>query len=236
MTADKGKSVDWVKRFEQLQRRCTNEHLQTYYSRGVVSADTPMEEVPLVALDFETTGLNSELDDIVSIGLVPFSTQRIRCSRAAHWIVKPTCPLDEQSVVIHQITHSDILNAPDLTQILGELLQALAGKVAVVHYRHIEREFLFRALMRRIGEGIHFPVIDTMAVEQQVLRRNRGLLAKLLNQSPPSVRLPDCRQRYGLPAYQLHHATVDAMATAELLQAQLAHHYSPDVPVGQLWC
>ncbi len=75
-----------------------------------------------------------------------------------------------------------------------------------------------------------------MALEQEILGRHRGLMAKLMGQPLPSVRLPDCRQRYGLPAYQLHHATVDAMATAELLQAQLAHHYPPDMPIGQLWC
>ena len=228
--------MDWVSRFDQLSRRAGNEHLRNYYRRGVVSGDTPIEEVPLVALDFETTGLDSEGDDIVSIGLVPFNTRRIRCAEARHWIVKPLRPLAEQSVVIHQITHSDIHHAPDLADILQDVLAALSGSIAVVHYRHIEREFLHRALLQRIGEGIEFPLLDTMALEQEILGRHRGLMAKLMGQPLPSVRLPDCRQRYGLPAYQLHHATVDAMATAELLQAQLAHHYPPDMPIGQLWC
>ena len=236
MTLDKSRYIDWARQFEQLQQNSRNKHLGAYYQQGMVNADTPIEDVPLVALDFETTGLDSARDDIVSIGLVPFSTERIRCSQAEHWIVKPSRPLAEQSVVIHQITHSDILDAPDLIGILDDLLNALAGKVTVVHYRNIEREFLFQALMKRLGEGIRFPVIDTMALEQDRLRKNRGLVAKLLNQALPSLRLPDCRQRYGLPAYQLHHATIDAMATAELLQAQLAHHYTPEVPVGQLWC
>lgn len=236
MKPHENKAIEWVRHFKDLSQSSSNEHLQTYYSQGMVSGDTPMDTVPLVALDFETTGLNSKQDDIVSIGLVPFSIQRIRCSQTKHWIVKPNCPLEEESVVIHQITHSDILNAPDLTQVLRELLHAIAGKVVVVHYRHIERDFLTNALMQRIGEGIHFPVIDTMALEQHLLRGNRSLVAKLLNQALPSVRLPDCRQRYGLPTYQLHHATIDAIATAELLQAQLAHHFSSDVPVSQLWC
>ncbi len=236
MATEKGLPADWNKRFKQLQQSCRNEILRAYYQQGMVHADTPIENVPLVALDFETTGLDSGQDDIVSIGLVPLSYERIRCSQARHWIVKPSRPLAEQSVVIHQITHSDILNAPDLSEVLDDVLSALAGKVAVVHYRNIEREFLFQALMKRLGEGIQFPVIDTMALEQHILSGKRGLLAKLLNQALPSLRLPECRQRYGLPAYQLHHATIDALATAELLQAQLAHHYAPDVPVGQLWC
>lgn len=236
MAIDKNIPLDWAKEFEQLRQNSRNEFLRSFYKRGMVSGSTPIADTPLVALDFETTGLNSKRDDIVSIGLVPFSIHRIRCAEAQHWIVKPRQALDEQSIVIHQITHSDIDDAPDLNEILSELLDAIAGQVVVVHYRYIEREFLFQALMRRIGEGIRFPVIDTMSLEQEALQRKRGILARLLNQPLPSVRLPDCRKRYGLPPYQLHHATTDAIATAELLQAQLAYHYPPDAPVRQLWC
>jgi DNA polymerase-3 subunit epsilon len=38
-----------------------------------------------------------------------------------------------------------------------------------------------------------------------------------------------------LPLYQAHHALTDALATAELLQAQIATHYPADVTVGELW-
>ena len=49
------------------------------------------------------------------------------------------------------------------------------------------------------------------------------------------MRLADSRRRYNLPAYQAHHALSDALACAELLQAQIAHHYSPHTPLRQLW-
>lgn len=236
MAASKGKTVDWQREFERLLETSTNPHLQNFYRAGIVPPGTPIEETPLVALDFETTGLDSEKDEIVSIGLVPFDSKRIYCRHAKHWIVNPAQALTENSVVIHQITHSDIDEAPDLQSILDALLDALAGKIVVVHYRFIERDFLAKALMRRINEGINFPVIDTMALEQKVLEQKRGLVGKLLHQRMDSVRLPDCRQRYNLPVYQLHHAMIDALATAELLQAQLAHHYPPTVTIGELWC
>ena len=50
-----------------------------------------------------------------------------------------------------------------------------------------------------------------------------------------SLRLHPSRERYHLPPYQAHHALIDALATAELLQAQIARHYAPDTPVGVLW-
>lgn len=236
MAANRASTVDWPAQFKRLQESSQNAHLKNFYQAGVVEPQTPIDDVTMVALDFETTGLNSERDEIVSIGLIPFDTQRIYCRQAKHWIVNPARSLTDNSVVIHQITHSDVDQAPDLKSILDAVLDALAGKIVVVHYRAIEREFLAKALLRRIKEGIQFPVIDTMAIEQSVLEQRRGLLGKLLHQPLGSVRLPDCRQRYNLPVYQLHHAMIDALATAELLQAQLAHHYPPAVTVGELWC
>ena len=45
----------------------------------------------------------------------------------------------------------------------------------------------------------------------------------------------DSRLRYHLPHYPGHNALIDAIATAELLQAQIQHHFSPDTPVSDLW-
>ncbi len=225
----------WPEYFEQMSIECQDPWLHRYYAGGVISGDTAIINTPLVAMDFETTGMNAETDDIVSIGIVPFSLHRIFCRESAHWLVKPKQTLTEGSVVIHGITHSDINAAPDIGVIVESLLTAITGRILVVHYRHIEREFLSRALMDRLGEGIAFPVIDTMAIEHTVLRRQQGLVDRLLKRSPGKLRLGDCRERYGLPHYQAHHALTDALATAELFQAQVACHFSEDTPLGEFW-
>ncbi|MGR5470369.1 3'-5' exonuclease, partial [Vibrio astriarenae] len=106
------------------------------------------------------------------------------------------------------------------------VLDALAGKVVVVHYKNIERQFFNNALLNIIGEGIQFPVVDTLDIEYAIQRREcAGWLNKLKGKKPGSVRLGHARERYNLPAYQPHHALTDALATAELLQAQLQHHF-----------
>ncbi len=228
-------STDWQERFLSLQLQSRDLHLQHYYGEGMPEADTPLSAVPMVAMDFETTGLNPDQDDIISIGLVPFSLYRIYCRQAAQWLLKPHSTLAEDSVVIHGITHSDLSRAPDLAQVLEPLLRAIAGKVVVVHCRDIERPFLNNALLKRLGEGINFPVIDTMALERRALTARQGLMGKIFKKPLGSLRLADCRQRYSLPFYSPHHAQTDALATAELLQAQVAYHYRPDVPLGDLW-
>lgn len=228
---------DWPALFAQLAQSARDPRLVEFYRAGTVSADTPLERVPLLALDVETTGLDSRRDSIVSLGLVPFDLQRIRCREASYWVVKPTCELSSQSVTFHHITHSAVHDAPRLDVVLDELLESMAGKVMVVHYRHIERSFLDQAVHELLGEGLLFPLIDTMQLEARLHPRQRrpGWLRQLLGKPSVSIRLADSRLRYGLPLYQCHHALSDALATAELLQAQVARHYPPSTAVGNLW-
>lgn len=229
-------SPDWPTRFADLAYQTHSDRLRAFYEAGVVSGQTPIRDAPLVALDFETTGLDPRRHGILSIGLVPFSLQRIYCGQARHWLVNPKRPLEEESVTIHGITHSALDDAPDIVEVLSQVLDCLAGKLVVVHYRAIERGFFDAALRVRLNEGIEFPVIDTMHLEVLRHRTGRGRwLAWLKGGRQTSIRLADSRTRYGLPHYPPHHATVDALATAELLQAQVAHHYHPDTPVGELW-
>lgn len=228
---------DWPGRLAELATQAKDTRLQAFYQAGCAAADTPLTEVPMVALDFETTGVDPNSHSIVSVGLVPFNLQRIRCNSAAHWVVRPPLPLEQTSITIHGITHTDIHRAPDLDEILEEFLAALAGRVVVVHHRGIERPFLDVAMRWRLGEGIEFPVIDTMAIEAHLHpRKPPGFWSRLRGRrQPASIRLGDSRARYGLPHYPPHHALTDALASAELLQAQVQHHFSPQAPVSSLW-
>ena len=227
----------WKQYYSEQSKLCKDLRLRTFFDAGVVDPQTPINEVPFVALDFETTGLNPQEHGIVSAGMVPFTLSRIRCRKASHFIMKPRQTLLSESITIHGITHSDVQSAPDLDDILHELLPKLAKRVVVVHYRQIERDFLNLALLTRIQEELFFPVIDTMVLEEKILRKQRGVISSLLGRrSTSSLRLPDIRERYGLPRYHLHHAMTDALATAELLQAQIAYYFDEKTPISKLWC
>lgn len=227
---------DWSQRFAELAASSQDERLRAYYAAGCIAADTPLADVPLVALDVETTGLDPHQHAIVSLGLVPMDLQRIRCAEARYWVVKPTRELSAESVTFHHITHSDIRHAPRLAHVLDELLEALAGKVVVAHYRNIERNFLDQALRQHLGEGLLFPIIDTMELEARVHpKRSISWWDRLRGRKRISIRLADSRLRYGLPLYSAHHALTDALACGELLQAQVATHYPAHTPVGAVW-
>lgn len=234
--ADNASANDWETYFQRQAAHCKDAELKAFYSAVLPDADTPLHEVEFVALDFETTGLNVQRNRIVSIGTVPFSMSRIRPAEGHYWVVDPSATLSKRSVEIHHITDSEVASAPPLDDVLPQLLDALTGKIAVVHYRQIERPFLDAAVFVLRGEHCLFPLIDTMAIEARWARQ--GLLANMkrtLGLREDSIRLADSRRRYGLPDYTAHHAKVDAMATAELFVAQLARHYSEDTRLGELW-
>ncbi len=227
--------VDWKVVLNARERQARNRSLRDFYSGCLEMLSGTLAQTPFVALDFETTGLDPNGDEIISIGAVPFDLERIRVREGRQWLVSPQRRLNGDSVAIHGITHAAIDGAPDIGPVLQELLAALSGRIIVVHYHPIERQFFNTAFRQRTGEEIFFPVIDTMTIENSLRRQPlASILRRLRGHKPLSVRLGQSRQRYGLPDYQAHHALTDALATAELFQAQVAHHYSPGTRLAEL--
>ncbi|QFI37178.1 3'-5' exonuclease [Moritella marina ATCC 15381] len=229
--------LNWSAFYKVKVEQSKDERLKSFYRVGMYNDETKLSDIDFVALDFETTGLDSEQNSIISIGLIPFNLNRIFCRQAQHWYIEPEDKLKENSVIIHGITHADLKGAPDLLHILEPVLEALAGKVVVVHYRRIERDFFDNHLRSLINEGIIFPVIDTMQLEADLQDSQKKGFFSLFKpkKRQESIRLGNSRARYNLPAYPPHDALTDAIATAELLQAQIHYHFSADTPIKKLW-
>lgn len=229
-------AINWRDFIARQAQAVREPRIKAFYQSQMFDPQMLLEEVPLVAMDFETTGLDADEHEIISIGLVPFTLQRIYLRQTQEWFVRPRKSLTHDSVTIHRITHSQIQSAPDFSEVIGPLLEALSGRIAVVHFKYIERDFLYNAVKQRIGEQLMFPVIDTMELEDRCHRQAiTTRLKQMIRGRKESVRLADSRDRYGLPRYQLHSAHIDALATAELLQAQIYHHFDSDVRLGDIW-
>lgn len=227
---------DWRHWLRKQADHAPTDALRAFYEQFPADPDQPIGTVPLIAIDLETSGLDPRRHGILSVGIVPFTLAGIPIGQRDHWILRPPRGFSGDSVAYHHITHSDVEQAPDFEAIMPALLGRMTGRLPVVHYHPIERRFLDRAVHQRTGHAFRFPLIDTMALEARRHRRPWRLrLRRLLGRSAESIRLNDSRQRYGLPLYEGHQAVVDAMATAELLQAQVQHHYSNSTRVGDLW-
>lgn len=231
-----GSNINWPEFVAQQAQRVSDPRIKAFYQAQLCDAGVLLSDVPFVAMDFETTGLDADANEIISIGLVPFTLRRISLRQTKEWFVRPLKTLTHSSVTIHRITHSQLQSAPDFDEVLGPLLQAIAGRVVVVHYKYIERDFLYNAVKRLTGEDLMFPVVDTMELEDRYHRQALATRVKqFIRGRKESVRLADCRERYALPRYQLHSAHIDALATAELFQAQVHHHLSESTRLGEVW-
>lgn len=223
---------DWSA-FQQEMCSVTDGDLQSFYTQGFEYLSRPLQDIELVSMDIETTGLNAGTDRIVSVGLVHFDLRRIVLGSSKHWLVDPG-ELTDSSVVVHGITHSDVSSAPNIEQVLPKVLKELAGRLVVVHYRGMEREFFRRLGFDLWHQPLLFPVLDTFAIECSHVSREQSVVRKLLRSPLPSLRLPDVRQRYHLPDYENHNALIDAIATAEVFQAMVQKQGLSDKPLGDL--
>lgn len=209
---------------KHLLKKAPEGPLRDYLSVPIPALDSPISEAPLLALDFETTGLNPKVDHILSAGYVGVEHYEIVLGTSHHAIVDTECELKEENVIIHQITDDHKAQGQSLEDTVSDLLQALAGKVMLVHFAHIERSFLNDACMKLYGMAPVYPIIDTFILAK------RRLDMKSAGYDPSALRLSNLRESAELPRYSAHNALTDALATAELLFAEIAMMNHKDAP------
>lgn len=188
---------------------------------------TPMSQVPILAVDFETTGLDAVQDKLLSVGCVELSDHQIKLGSSYHQIISSKGRLKADNVTIHQITDDQKDQGQPLAEVIEALLKRLAGKVMLVHFARIEKQFLRQACLELYGMVPPLPIIDTLAVAK------RRLDKKDIAYDPSELRLSALRAKYGFPEHYAHNALNDAIATAELLLAQL-NERGKNIPLQQL--
>jgi len=201
-------SSDQIRR--KLLKQANHEVMQKYFSEPFPNPKLPWDTTEIVSLDFETTGLDSTSDQILSYGKVNIRRGLIRLGTVRHQLIQAEKDIPESSAVIHHITDDQASGGISLQQAIPELLQLLAGKVMLVHFNQIEQGFLNAACQKFYGSPFLIPIIDTLALAQRVLsHRNHAI-------EPHRLRLFNLRDDFKLPNYKAHNALLDSLTTAEL--------------------
>ena len=206
-------------RLARARRACNLPLQQRLLEQPLPERGTRIADLEMVALDFETTGLDAQRDQVIAAGWVLIRGDRILMASAREIRVRHD---DEQGVgqsaTIHGILDSDLDDAEDAAALVEQLLPELAGRPVVAHAAAIERGFLATLLRRMGGVPLPNPFIDTMALERRLLDAAGSGVRELHG----DLTLDACRARRGLPDHQRHSAGADAVAAAELLLAQIA--------------
>lgn len=207
--------VGYEAKRKRLLKKAPDGALKEFLSVPFPALETPMNELPILAVDFETTGLDAKTDKLLSIGFVKIEHEQIKLNSCYHQIIKANTRLEESNVIIHQITDAQKEQGQPLRIVVEQLLKALAGKVMLVHFARIERQFLQQACLELYGLAPDFPIIDTLVIAKRQLDKRD------VSYDPSELRLSRLRHNYQLPDHHGHDALNDAIATAELLLAQV---------------
>jgi DNA polymerase-3 subunit epsilon len=205
--------------------------MHDYLSAPFPEKSAAIRDIEIVAMDFETTGLDPDKDSILSVGLVTISDLGIRLASSWHQIICINCEIPESSAVIHGITDDEATQGQPLETVIAELLPRLAGKVLLVHHKAMEQNFLTAACQRLYQCDFIAPIIDTEILARRSKQRREETLQR------GDLRLFNLREQYRLPRYSAHNAYYDALATAELFLAMAAEYCGDnDCTLGDFLC
>ncbi|MBU2880647.1 DNA polymerase III subunit epsilon [Psychrosphaera sp. B3R10] len=212
-------------------RRVPEGALKEYLSVPFPDKNATISELTLLSVDFETTGLNAMTHQLLSIGSIEIDGGKIKLASSCHNIIKTKGKLEANNVVVHQITDSEKEQGIELKTAVDQLLLALAGKVMLVHYAKIERQFLRQVCFELYGVRPPLMMIDTLLLAKKRLDIGGQ------HYDPSIFRLESLRQSFQLPSYHAHNALNDAIATSELFLAEI-NKYKQGVKtkIRQLLC
>ncbi|WP_085716481.1 PolC-type DNA polymerase III [Pseudomonas sp. B28(2017)] len=184
-------------------------HLQHRLERLSTAADLAqcsLREQRWVVLDLETTGLNLNKDRVLSIGAVVIEDGAIDFRQQFERTLQyPQVKLGP-SVLIHGIGPSAIAAGSDPAEALLDLMEYLGDSPVLAFHAPFDQYMLGRALKDHLGLKLQHPFLDVADIAPllcpQAHIREAGL--------------DDWIDWFKLEVFERHHASADALATAEL--------------------
>ncbi|TMK60587.1 MAG: 3'-5' exonuclease [Actinobacteria bacterium] len=163
----------------------------------------------LVALDFETTGLDLDRDEVISFGLIPIRDGRIALSGQVYQEVAPEADPSHSSIRVHHLRAQDLAIAPAMHDVTDAFRAELDGRFALAWAAEVEIAFLRKVF----GGGKRAWRRRTIDVRTLIMAVER-----LQGEGGPAgyYALTAAATRFGVPVEQAHHALDDAFMTAEL--------------------
>jgi len=165
---------------------------------------------PLAFIDLETTGINITNDRILEIGIVKVLTDGTR--QVKRKLINPTIPIPKGATDIHGITDEMVKDAPTFKQVANEVKQFIDGcDLGGYNSNRFDLPLLIEEFSRA---GINFSIegkkmVDVQKIFHQMEQRTLSAAYKFY-----------CNKTLE----GAHGAEADAMATCEVLEAQIERY------------
>ena len=169
-------------------------------------SETPMRTQRWVVVDLETTGLNLNRDQVLSIGAVVIEDGAIDFSQGfERTLLRPDTPLSP-SMLLHELGPAAIAAGSDPVDALLDFMDFVGDSPVLAFHAPFDQHMLARALKDSLGYRLQHPFLDVAALAPmlcpQVNLREAGL-DQWIN-------------HFNLQVEDRHNASADALATAEL--------------------
>ena len=104
-----------------------------------------------VAVDCETTGLDRQRDEIISIGAVLIRGNQIMTSQRLELFIRPTVHVAAESIRIHRLRSMDVANGLEPQVAIQQFLDFVGNRPLVGYYLEFEVAMLNRLVRPFLG-------------------------------------------------------------------------------------
>lgn len=195
---------------ERLRRGWQRRQLTDPRWRFLLDEPPPNE---WVALDCETTGLDTRHDEIVAIGAVRIVGQRILTSERLELLVRPEKGVSAESIRVHRLRQQDVEAGVPAEEAMRRLLRFIGPRPLVGYYLEFDVAMINRALKATLG----------LTLPQEKIEVSRLYYDHQFRQLPPyrqhdqadiDLRFATIMRELGLPTRDAHDALNDAVMAA----------------------
>jgi DNA polymerase-3 subunit epsilon len=181
-------------------------------------ACAPLSEQPLrqqrwVVLDLETSGLNMNRDQVLSIGAVVIEDGAIDLGQQFERTLQRVDHKVSPAVLLHGLAPSTIAAGSEPAEALLDFMEFVGPSPILGFHAPFDQHMLARALKDSLGYCLQHPFLDVAEIApmlfEQANLRHAGL--------------DDWTGFFGLHADERHNASADALVTAELALILFSH-------------
>lgn len=175
--------------------------------------ETPLRQQRWVVVDLETSGLNMNRDQVLSIGAVVIEDGAIDLSQQFERTLLRTDHKLSPAVLIHGLAPSEIAAGSEPVKALLDFMEFVGDSPLLAFHAPFDQHMLGRALKESLDYRLEHHFLDV--AEMAPLLFPQANLRK--------AGLDDWTQFFGLHAEERHNASADALVTAELALILFSH-------------
>ena len=172
---------------------------------GAIKTDT------LICLDCETTGLDTENDEIIELAIVKFTLEKEIST--LDFLIDPRRVIPAESIAIHHITDEMVKGKPHIEDVLDEATNLIGKHPIMGHNVGFDIRIIESALRKHnhLKSITANPVIDTLR------------LARLYGECPKNS-LEVLREHFNIPEEGAHRAMNDVIVNIKVYE-RLSHGF-----------